>query len=398
MGCCMSHIHCKVLVLGALLFVAAVPRLHAQIVITGLNPGESLDVWQHMEFGTAVGIAGGTSIVGAPGTDGHGAAYVFSGSGPDWTLSAKLVAPDIAPGRFGSQIVFDGTALIADSDRAQVYYFTFDGRKWRPRAILHGGASGFGAAIAMQGCLALITSAGSTALNQPGFVHVFDRCSTSDSNWRFVKSFTPKGTRAEDGFGASIALSGTQLLVGAPGWGNGSGAVYYYVSEGGNWILKQRFVQTIPPLDGAFGTAVALHDSFAVVGSPRARGTEEAATSGVAYTFSLTGKGWTQIGETRPTDNPFGWAGFGQKIVVTADRVLIGAPTSLSHQYSNPGSLYTYRRSGTSLTQVAHWEGDARGFGWDFAVSGSSVIVGEPYYFVQPGTAYGVVNVFQLPP
>ena len=153
----MSSTAITVRLLGTLLAAAATFPLNAQIVIPGLDPQEPLEVRQNMELGTAVGISGGTALVGAPGTDGHGAVYVFSHTGSTWTRSAKLLAPDIAPGRFGTQIAYDGTALIADAERQHVYYFVFDGGKWRPRAILSGGVSGFGAAMAMEGCVALIT-------------------------------------------------------------------------------------------------------------------------------------------------------------------------------------------------------------------------------------------------
>ena len=142
-----AHIRARVITALACLF--ATSTLHAQVF--DLDPKEPPDVRIHMMFGYAVGLHDNTAIVGAPQTDGHGAVYVFIKNGSAWTRTAKLLAPDVAPGTFGSQILFDSTLLVGDNERNQVYYFTWDGRKWKPRAILKGGAAGFGHAMAMQG-------------------------------------------------------------------------------------------------------------------------------------------------------------------------------------------------------------------------------------------------------
>ena len=392
----MSTSAIKARLLGALFVLALIPVVHAQVEIPGLDPLEPIDVRQQMQFGSSVGISGSTALVGAPAVDGHGAAYVFTQKGTSWTRTAKLLAPDIAPGNFGTSIAFDGTALIGDSGRHQVYYFTFDGKKWKPRAILKGGAEFFGYAMAMEGCTAVITSSYSTngpAATMPGFVHVFDRCSTSDGNWKFIKSFNAPGTRIEDQFGASIALSGTNLLVGAPRANGLKGVVYWFAKENGNWNLKQKLVQVNPqPDDSFFGYAVGLQGTFAVIGAPRSRGSFDTQTSGLALAFRLTSNGWTSLGEIIPNDGTLGWSGFGSTIIVTADRAIIGAPDPFSNAYDNGGNVFAYQRSGDSLTFESHLGGLA------FAVSGHNFIGGEYNYRIEPGTNYGIAFIQTLSP
>ena len=394
--------HSKARALIALLFLFSISSAHAQLDLPGLNPQEPDDVREQMQFGHAVGIIGNTAIVGAPGTDGHGAVYMFTLTGSTWTRTAKLLAPDVAPGSFGSQLIYDGTLLISDPVRGHVYYFTWDGRKWKPRAILSGGATGFGAAMAMEGCTALITSTGDSGpANQPGFVHVFDRCSTSDGNWKFIKSFTAPGTRSDEEFGSSIALSGNQLLVGAPTQMS-LGSAYYFVKQSGNWVFKQRLAPKNPHNDLFFGSAVALHDTLAVIGEPTGRlDPDESGTGGIAFTFGLTSTGWAEVAEIRPAEAT-GWAGFGTTVSVLTDRVIISAPDGLGTQLQYGGTIYIYKRSGNALTFESTVSGNvdslfgATGVGFAFSVSGSSILVGAPRG--GRGFEYGIAGVTPFPP
>lgn len=78
-------------------------------------------------FGHAVSLVGSTALVGAVGhvrveTDPDnpristlvegGAAYVFSGSGGNWTQQAKLVANDVEPNSFGASVALDGGIAV----------------------------------------------------------------------------------------------------------------------------------------------------------------------------------------------------------------------------------------------------------------------------------------------
>jgi hypothetical protein len=236
---------------AATIAASALSTAHAQALVPdGLDPHEPTAVRRQMQFGASVAASGTGVLVGAPGTDGHGAAYLFvkRDNDPEWHLIQKFVAPDIGPGTFGSLVALDGSVLVADQTRHRVYYFESDGYKYRPKAILSGGASNFGAAIALRECIALITSTGDPSIRQPGFVHVFNRCLTNDRMWKFVTSFNPPRVSPEELFGASIAIDagdGMRILVGAPGADRGAGAVYAYSYdfEHDRWVLKQRIVQ-----------------------------------------------------------------------------------------------------------------------------------------------------------
>lgn len=396
---------------AAIAAASAFSTLHAQALVPdGLDPQEPAAVRQQMQFGAAIAMSGGTRVlVGAPGTDGHGAAYLYvkNENDPKWYLTQKFVAPDIAPGTFGSLVAFDGSVLIADQTRHRVYYFESDGFKYRAKAILRGGVSNFGAAIAMRECIALITSTGDPSIRQPGFVHLFDRCVTSDHTWKYIRSFNPPGVSPAEQFGASIAidpLGGNQVLVGAPGADNGLGAVYAYSYDFQKdiWVLRQRLVQKNRlPGDVGFGESVSLTINEAVIGAPRARANPATGTSGFAFLFqrSQIDDTYVQSVAFQPQESS-GWARFGHKVFIDSNTVAVSAPGALE-PVPTGGNLYVYRRSSTPFVPLIHHVGHQRDsrFGADFAaVYGGFLFVGEPFYRTAAGRNEGVATRYGYPP
>src|SRR5205814_3303851 len=102
----------------------------------------------------------------------------------------------------------------------------------------------------------------------------------------------PNGQRhANSHIGASVALSGAQLLVGAPDDSKGShtlsGNVFDFVCNGTNCVRAQRLAPA--PVDNAhFGASLAIQNSTALVGA-----TGDAGSLGHVYVFTLSGSTWT---------------------------------------------------------------------------------------------------------
>ena len=102
-------------------------------------------------FGRSIAYDGNTVLIGANlapqgGSLNHGAAYVFTGSGANWTQQAKLVAPDGRPDdSFGFSVALSGdTALIgarfanlgANANQGAAYVFTRTGTAWTQQTKL----------------------------------------------------------------------------------------------------------------------------------------------------------------------------------------------------------------------------------------------------------------------
>ena len=82
-----------------------------------------------------------------------------------------------------------------------------------------------------------------------------------------------------DAFGASVAISGDVIVVGASGHdglASNAGAAYTFVRSDGDWIPQATLLRPGGGADERFGTAVAVDGAVAVVGgvnATTARGT-----------------------------------------------------------------------------------------------------------------------------
>jgi hypothetical protein len=371
-----------------------------------LEPNEPSDVRSGMAFGATVAIGkGGQAFVGAPGTDGHGAVYVFQQQGSKWVRAQKLVAPDMTPTQFGDRLASDQLSgvMISDTQRGRVYWFESDSRTGalRAKAVLTGGVEQFGTAAAVEGCTAFIASGGGTT--QPtgaGYVHVYNRCPSG--TWSYIGSFQAPDARAQDLFGYSLGFTGTDLLVGAPGRDNSTGAVYRYAFVPGsgrtNWKFVQKITQAHAAAGNRFGTSVSLKGGLAILSAP---GT---VTGEVDVYKRDANKNWLYSSTIANPDTTFD--AFGFKVLVTFERVLISTdmnPFSLKI----PGSLYVYRRgAGDALTLEEHLvqnnSSDDTFFASAFDNSGRALVIGEPGRFVDlgnngPPVRSGGADVYVLP-
>ena len=381
-----------------LLLVPMFAFSQAQWPAKALVPNEPIDVRLNSAFGSGTALSGGRAMVGAPNTDGHGAVYLFEQRGGSWPQTQKLIAPDVAPGNFGTGIVLKGdTALISDNGRNLVYSFDrVNGTgAYRATAILRGGVELFGSALALEGCTALISSGAHGSPTQHGYVHVYNRC--PDGKWVWKGSLLSPDASAADRFGASLALSGSNLLVGAPGTASNTGAAYHYVYTNGAWHLKQKLTQASAHAGNQFGRGVGFRNGLAAVGAPYSL---SAGGEGEVSLFKQVNGSWVPSGllyapnipGTGPTSQ------FGYKIRVTDDRVYVN---SQPIDYYHLGyTLTVFRRAGDTLQfEQQFGPGDQNDLaGYAFDVDGRGLIIGNPAQ-QDPGPfqSVGGATIYQVP-
>jgi uncharacterized protein (TIGR03382 family) len=183
---------------------------------------------------------------------------------------------------------------------------------------------------------------------------------------------------AGDWLGASVAMSGSLAIVGAPNHASGAGAAYVFALSGTTWTLQQALTASDGKSNDAFGTSVALSGTTAVVGAPYHTGAKT--ESGAAYVFTQSGTTWTQ----QPTDlvapDAVGNDGFGTSVSISGTALIVGAP---SHDITGKGELgaaYLFAESGTTWSEqqeVTASDGHIGDqFGFSVAVSGTTAIVG----------------------
>jgi hypothetical protein len=193
-------------------------------------------------FGRSIAISGETLIVGAqndtqgnPDELARGAAYIFVRSGSTWTQQARLTANDAVSDAIGTSVAISGDTAVAGaplhdhgagatagSNQGAVYVFTRSGTAWTQQQKLTASDAAvgdeFGSSVAIEGDTILagarlddFTQPAST-LNQ-GSAYVFRRSGTT---WTETLKLSASDGAAQDQSGWSVALAGSDALVGAP--------------------------------------------------------------------------------------------------------------------------------------------------------------------------------------
>ena len=196
----------------------------------------------------------------------------------------------------------------------------------------------------------------------------------ADLGDQLFKLLADDGAQA-DQFGASVAISGTTLMVGArlhDDNGNLSGSAYLFDMATGRQIAK------LLADDGAardlFGISVAISGATAIVGAhwDDDNGTD----SGSAYLFDTTsGK---QIAKLLANDGAAGdWFGF--SVAISGAAAIVGAHLD-DDNGSNSGSAYLFDTTrGRQIAKLLPNDGAVEDdFGHSVAISGTTAIVGAP--------------------
>ncbi len=331
-------------------------------------------------FGSSVALSGTTALVGAWLTNYQtGAAYVFTESAGVWSQQAKLTASDAEPdSNFGYSVALSGTSALIGADGVNgamgvAYVFTESAGVWSQQAELSApwGSdpspySYFGASVALSGTTAVIGAYGAYGC---GAAYLFTE---SDGVWS-QRSYEadPSGTAGDD-FGISVALSGTMVLVGAPGADEGVGAAYSFSVANGGWTEQAE----VPPGPGAhsFGLSVALSGTAALIGADASNN-----GSGAAYIYTESAYVWTEQAELTAADATPGSL-FGSSVALSATEALIGAYGRSNYT----GAVYLFVASHgvwpkrSEERDPAGTDGDE--FGISVALSGTTGLVGATGY------------------
>ncbi len=210
-------------------------------------------------FGSSAALDGALVVVGAAhvdlnGWDNAGAAYLFGrdvGGANQWGLVKKLSAGD--PGN--------------DAD--------------------------FGGAVAVSANTVVAGAAGANVNGKigPGALYVYGKDAGGANRWSLVKKLVASDAQAGDGLGQSVSISGASIVAGAPGADSAGradqGAAYVFARDAGgpeSWGQFTRLTADDGAAHDAFGASVALDGATIAVGAPGAR--TNYAGQGAAYAFT----------------------------------------------------------------------------------------------------------------
>lgn len=242
----------------------------------------------------------------------------------------------------------------------------------------------------------------SASASDSGAVYEF---SSEGGEWKQLQLLKADPVQAGEAFGASVALEGDILVVGAPGadpvlWHANlapptrAGAAYVFVRSNGTWGTPTR----LSPSGGApgdmFGYRIALQKDLLVVGAPGSA--VGGIRSGAAYVFRKSGDVWNEVQRLAPAV-PVSNSRFGGAVAVDGDRLVVSAPLD-STMADASGAAYVFAQtSGMWQEQQKLYPTPAAKdgmFGWAVAVDGGAIAVTAPTV-VQSGPR-GQVFLFEL--
>ncbi|MFV1980527.1 MAG: FG-GAP-like repeat-containing protein, partial [Rhodothermia bacterium] len=173
-----------------------------------------------------------------------------------------------------------------------MYIYRRDGSTWvQQQKIIPGDArrgDGFGTSLSMDpNWLAVGSPNDDITVSNQGSVYLYRR---NGNSFSFDSKVTVTDPRVSQAFGFSVAVAGTDLLVGAPGDRTGAGAAYRFERDGsGEWRQRVKFQSEIENSRSAFGRAVGIGAQDLVMGATGEVQTQLQARSGAVY--SLGGGG-----------------------------------------------------------------------------------------------------------
>ena len=338
-------------------------------------------------FGAAVAISTGTPtrlFVGAPMSDtgfggDTGSVFVFDLSGQP---IAEIEASDGATGQlFGAHLAASDAELLVGAPghsgagpRAGAAYLFEGGASWTERAILFAPTpaanDGFGSAVALDVGRAAV--AASRVAMGTGAVYVFDG---QGSSWLLSGSLMASDGEAGDAFGASVALDGDHVLIGAErddDLGVEAGAVYVFDRTGTDWTQVARIAHP-PTTNREFGFHLALDGDRVAIGTIGAAGLGQV---GEAYVFERQGIAWVEIARVTPS----GGSEYGEAVALDGRTLAVGQPARQGPGYSGAVDVYVERGGEWILQDTLHGpdESSQIGFGKDLALRGGTLWVGSP--------------------
>ena len=199
-------------------------------------------------------------------------------------------------------------------------------------------------------------------------------------------------TDEQDYFGAHVAIDADTLVVGAPTEdGNGlaesdnsvsnSGAAYVFERVGDTWTQTAYLKGTVGQGD-LFGASVAVDGDIIVVGAPFEDGFNDIRTNiGNAYIFERENDQWVQTAYLQVPIIDLGFSSyqFGFSVAVSGGRVVVGAPRERT-SFTPAGAAYVFEKGqngwGVTASIIGSNTGGGDDFGISVAISGDSLVVG----------------------
>ncbi|MEQ9304782.1 MAG: hypothetical protein RJQ14_12815, partial [Marinoscillum sp.] len=269
------------------------------------------------EFGKYVQIDDDQIIVGAPGDDSYGSAYIYVKSSSDWkttdTPTAKLSASDPdEKNYFGAAVgISNGNVIVGsylDDDygtySGSCYLFEEPSSGWSdskenvkifPEPYLGNTEDQYGSAVDIDGEFGIVgTRAGRSTPEEVGAVYIIQKTTTG---WQNIARLSPSDKTLVEHFGHTVALSGDVAVVGGSFFAKGE--VWVFEQPKSGWtdmnetaILKASDYNE----EDEFGLSLDISKDEIAIGS-RAKENDDD-HFGAIYVYERSQSAWADMTET----------------------------------------------------------------------------------------------------
>ena len=227
--------------------------------------------------------------------------------------------------------------------------------------------------------------------------------------WLQLAKLTATGSTNNDYVGFSVAISGNTLVVAAPKANVGAnaqqGALYVFTEPAGGWANMTQ-TATLTASNGQ--TLDELGWSAAISGNTIVAGAYRRSTfTGAAYVFVEPAGGWKTGHETAQlTASDAGvYDDFGYSVAVNGNTIVVGAVDGGSLGDPCEGAAYVYveptggwaTTSAFNAKLTSTDESSESYFGGSVAISGNTILVGQPYTAIGSNLSQGAGYIYVEP-
>ncbi len=297
-------------------------------------------------------------------------------------------------GAFGSSVAVSGNLLAvgARDERltanymGAVYLFRKGSHGWVREAKLTAPVPAvhdrFGTSVALSGDQLVVGAPAYISKTTGGKIHIFRK---KAGKWVHEAEFA-RGRW----FGASVALSGNRVLAGAPGtrhrkvaWGgnNYAGAAWVFKFDGTSWLEEAKLLASDPAYGDHFGSAVSIQGNSLLVGaSGEGDDSLRRFAIGSVYAFDWNGQSWVESQKFRAlksADQSF----FGAAISWDGNDAVIGSPGKKANGVWGAGAAYLFHKGTAGWSQqqkwTSPWPSTSAAFGSRVALSSGLAVIGH---------------------
>ena len=180
-----------------------------------------------------------------------------------------------------------------------------------------------------------------------GAAYIFKR---SAGSWKQTAKLVASDAAASDQAAEFCEISGDYAIFGVYSKNSNTGAAYIFKRDTGaeTWSQQAKLTASDAQSSDGFGWGVSIDGDYAIVG---AYGEDTGAgQAGAAYIFKRSGTTWSEEAKIQADNNDTSGDYFGYDVTISGDYAAAGAIYE-DTTASEAGSVYIFKRSGTSWTQ-----------------------------------------------